>query len=168
MVQFADNIVRFVGRIATFLAMVALALLVLLLTASILSRMIGMSIPAVDDIASIMLAAVFAFGLAAAVGANEHLSIDLMVDALPARPRWFLMRFTEAVSIAVSIYLLLGVYHLFAAAVRSNQQMLGALPIPRYLPMGLVVTGVALFAIALTFVFIRNILSRQTSSPQEH
>lgn len=168
MIKFADNVVRVVSRIATVLGMTGMALLVILFTASILSRMFGTSIPAVDDISSIILAAVFSFGLAAAVGANEHLSITLLVERLPEKARWLVMRSTEAVTILVSTFLLYGVTRLFLAAIRSNQKMLGALPIPRYVPMSFLVIGISLFVIALIFVFIRNLLSRQTASTQEH
>lgn len=168
MIHLADSIVRFVSRVATYLAMISMASLVILITASIVSRFFGISIPAVDDIASIMLAAVFSFGLAAAVGANEHLSINLLVEKLPPRAQWYLVRATEAITILVSLYLLSGIYRLFAAALRSNQKMLGALPIPRYVPMSIVVAGVALFAIALAFAFIRNLSSRRTAIQPEN
>ena len=168
MVILAERILRVVARVATVLSMLGLALLVILFTASIVGRMFGLHIPAVDDMGSIMLAAVFAFGLAAAVGSGEHLSITLLVERLPEKPRWLLFRATEAISIAVTTYLFLGVYHLFAAALRSNQKMLGALPIPRYVPMSFVVAGVGLFVIALACVFVRNILSRQQAAGPEH
>ncbi|MGB3503397.1 MAG: TRAP transporter small permease [Mesorhizobium sp.] len=168
MVNLAERILSIVARIATALSMIGLALLVILFTSSIVGRMFGLHIPAVDDIGSIMLAAVFAYGLAAAVGSNEHLSITLLVDALPEKVRWWLLRATEAISIAVASYLFIGVYHLFSAALRSNQKMLGALPIPRYLPMSFVLTGIGLFVIALACVFIRNILSRQPAAAPEH
>lgn len=164
---FADTAVRWISRVAAIIAMIGMALLVILFVASIVTRFIGITIPAVDDIGSVLLAAVFAFGLAAAVGANEHLSITLLVDRLPEGPRWYLLRFTELATIAVTSYLFVGIYHLFTAAVRSNQKMLGALPIPRYVPMSLVVIGVGLFVLALTFAFIRNISSRDPAVSAE-
>lgn len=167
MLQFAQSAIRVIARISTVLAMVGMALMVLLIAASILLRMIDIHIPAVDDLASILLAAVFSFGLAAAVGANEHLSINLLVDRIPEKPRWWLTRATEAISVAVSVYLLVGIYHLFSAAFQSNQKMLGALPIPRYLPMSIVLVGIALFALALALVLVRNVLSRQAASGPE-
>lgn len=167
MIALADRILHVVARIATFLSMAGLALLVILFTASIVSRLVGMPIPAVDDIGSILLAAVFSFGLAAAVANNEHLSITLLVDVIPEKPRWLLVRATEAISIAVSAYLFTGIYHLFSAALRSNQKMLGALPIPRYVPMSFLVAGVGLFVVALACVFVRNLLIRQPAA-QEH
>lgn len=167
MLQVAESALRLITRVSTFLAMLGMALLVVLISASIVTRFFAVSIPAVDDIASIILAGVFSFGLAAAVGANQHLSITILVDRLAEGPRWYLMRATEAVTIAVSAYLLIGIYHLFGSALRSGQKMLGALPIPRYLPMGFVVAGVGLFVLALSFVFIRNLLSRHAASREE-
>lgn len=162
MLRFAERAIRLIGRISTLLAMISMALLVVLIAASILSRLVSISIPSVDDVAAVILAAVLSFGLAAAASANQHLSITLLVDRLPERPRWYLARATEALTIAVAAYLFLGIYHLFGSAFASGQKMLGALPIPRYLPMGMVLTGVALFVLVLTFSFIRNLLMRQT------
>lgn len=168
MIALANRILQVVSRVATLLAMTGLALLVILFTASIVTRLFGVPIPAVDDLGSILIAAVFSFGLAAAVAGNEHLSITLLVDTLPEKPRWLLLRVTEAISIAVTSYLFLGIFRLFSAAVRSNQKMLGALPIPRYVPMSLLVAGVGLFVIALACVFLRNLMTRQPVAQPEH
>ena len=61
----------------------------------------------------------------------------------------------------VAIYLTSGVYRLTANAYRSNQMMLGALPIPRYLPMGILLAGLIMFTIALLLVVIRNLSARK-------
>jgi TRAP-type C4-dicarboxylate transport system permease small subunit len=161
--RFADACVLWISRVSCFIAMLGMALLVLLFAASIGARMVGLSAPGVDDLSAIVLAAVFAFGMAAAVGAEQHLAITLLTNRLPPALRTPLQRLTEAATVAIVGALFVGLWHLASTAYSSNQKMLGALPIPRYVPMGLLLIGVGLFVLALTFQFLRNLSDRGAS-----
>ena len=160
MLRFAERGLRLISEGACVLATVALALLVLLLVTSIMARMVGISVPSVDDISGILLAAVFALGMAASVGYGGHLSITLLVERFPPGPQFFLSRLAEVITVAVGAYLFVGISKLTLAAIRTHQEMLGQLPIPTSVPMMMIVLGLGLFTLACAGQLIQNLFGR--------
>jgi TRAP-type C4-dicarboxylate transport system permease small subunit len=138
-----------VGVMSTWIAMACLAAICVLFAASIVLRQIGVAIPAMDDISSILLAALFSFGMSAALMKSEHIAVTILVDLLRPRARVvadMLLRYATAI---IVLTLAWGLSSKFLSAIASGQKMLGAMPIPRWLPIGVVLFGCILFAICL-------------------
>ena len=129
--------------------------------------MVGLSVPSVDDISGILLAAVFALGMAAAVGYGGHLSINLLVDRLPRGPRTFLHYLASIVTIAIGGYLFNGIVNMAAAAIRDRQEMLGQLPIPTAVPMLVIALGLALFTLACIGQLVQGLYRRSPATPDD-
>lgn len=138
-----------VARLSMALAVVSLVGLVLVVTASIVLRLAGSSLPSSDDIASILLAGTMTLGFAAAVAGREHIRVGFFVDALAERPRRFVVLATELLTVAVVGLLAAGLARIWLTALESGAMTLGAIAIPRALPIGIVAFGVLLFEIAL-------------------
>lgn len=138
-----------VGVISTWIAMASLAAICILFAASIVLRQIGVAIPAMDDISSILLAALFSFGMSAALMKSEHIAVTILVDILRPRSRAVADLFLRYTTALIVLTLAWGLLNKFISAVDSGQKMLGALPIPRWLPIGVILLGCILFATCL-------------------
>lgn len=138
-----------VGVLSTWIAMACLAAICLIFATSIILRQVGIAIPAMDDISSILLAGLFSFGLPAALLKSEHIAVTILVDTLRPRARAIADAFLRYATALIVLTLAWGLSSKFLSAVSSGQKMLGALPIPRWLPIGIILLGCVFFAICL-------------------
>ncbi|MDF1609072.1 TRAP transporter small permease [Hoeflea sp. YIM 152468] len=150
------RILVWVARISMVLACLSLALLVLLFIAVIGLRFFGISVPSADDIAGILLGGTFALGFAAAVPGDQHISVDFFINRMKPSATALLKVVAYVVTIAIIGYLLLGFSRIWYAAYQSGITMLGTLPIPRALPMGIVMAGLAMLELALVLRFLER------------
>lgn len=152
------RLLRLVAGVSLVLACLSLAALVILFVGVIVLRLFGTSIPSADDVAGILLGGTFALGFAAAVPGDQHISVDFFIDKMGGRGSAFMRAFGHVVMIAIIGYLTVGFFHMWYAAYLSGIKMLGTLPIPRALPMGVVLAGLVLLETALVLRFIERAL----------
>jgi TRAP-type C4-dicarboxylate transport system permease small subunit len=150
-------ILGWVASVSMVLACLSLAVLVLLFLAVIGLRFAGMSVPSADDIAGILLGGTFALGFAAAVPNDQHISVDYFINKMQPVGSAMLRILAYIVTIAIVGYLLLGFSRIWYAAFLSGVTMLGTLPIPRALPMGIVMLGIAMLELALVLRFFERL-----------
>lgn len=151
------RILSWVASISMVLACLSLALLVILFMAVIGLRFFGIAVPSADDIAGILLGGAFALGFAAAVPGDQHISVDFFVNKMKPATTALLKFIAYIVTIAIIAYLLLGFSRIWYAAYLSGITMLGTLPIPRALPMGIVMAGLAMLELALILRFLERL-----------
>jgi TRAP-type C4-dicarboxylate transport system permease small subunit len=150
------RILRVVANTAMLLACLSLATLVLLFVAVIGSRLVGMSVPSADDFAGILLGGTLALGFAAAVPGDQHISVDYFIDRMGDRGSAMMRAIGYLVMIGIIGYLTLGFFRMWYAAYLSGITMLGTLPIPRAVPMGVVLAGLILLELALVLRFLER------------
>lgn len=153
-----------IGKISMFLACISLATLTLLFVAIILLRFAGISIPSADEIAGILLGGTFALGFAAAVPKDQHIAVDFFVEKMSIGSASATRMLSSAVMIGIVGYLILGFSRMWYSAWLSGITLLGHLPIPRWLPMGVVLTGLILLEIALILRFLQRALGEGFAS----
>jgi len=161
-----DRAMHWVGSISSLFAIVSLALLVILVAAVIVLRQFGIIVPSADEFASIALAGTFTLGLAYAVARNEHIEIRLAVDVMPRRVQFVLGLLAILLSIVMVPVLSWGIGRLWLDAFRRGAMMLGTLPIPRAIPLSVVLTGLILFEAALLLKLLRFVTGRQADEPE--
>lgn len=150
------KVLDLIARTSMFLACVSLAGLTALFVAIIGLRFAGISIPSSDEIAGILLGGTLALGFAAAVPKDQHIAVDFFVDKLGSRGSAAARMLAAVVMIAIISYLLMGFWRMWYAAWLSGITMLGHLPIPRWLPMGVVLVGLVMLEIALVLRFLQR------------
>lgn len=166
-----DRALRGVGALSSFLAVISLTLLVILFGAIIVLRLFGIIVPSADEFASIALAGTFVLGLAYAVARDEHIEIRLAVDLMPRRIQTLLGFLAIVLSMFMVLVLCWGVGRLWWEAFQRGTSMLGTLPIPRAVPLGVVLAGLILFEVALLLKLLRFISGNRTPDqklPAEH
>ena len=161
-----DRAMHWVGSISSLFAIVSLALLVILVAAVIVLRQFGIIVPSADEFASIALAGTFTLGLAYAVARNEHIEIRLMVNLMPRPLQFVLGLLAILLSIVMVLVLSWGIGRLWLDALRRGSMMLGTLPIPRAIPLSVVLTGLILFEAALLLKLLRFVTVRQDSNDE--
>ena len=145
-----------IGQISLVLCAISLLLLTAMFTATILGRFAGINIPASDDISVILLAGSFALGFAFVMAENDHLSVDLIIGRLNGTGGT-VARFVILVFVIIVVSLMnWGLWHMFQTAIRNGITMPSALPIPRALPIGVVLVGTALFEIVMILRLIER------------
>ncbi len=144
------------ARLSLALACLSLAALVVLFLAVIGLRLIGHSIPSADDIAGILLGGTLALGFASIVPKDQHIALDYLVNRLGGPGASALRVMAYAVSIGIVGYLLFGFVRMWHSAYITGFTMLGTLPIPRALPMGIVLAGIAMLELALVLRFLER------------
>lgn len=161
------RILDVIARISMFLACFCLAALTALFVAIIVLRFGGISIPSADEIAGILLGGSLALGFAAAVPKDQHIVVDFFVDKLGEKGGAVARALAAIVMIAIIFYLLMGFSRMWYAAWLSGIAMLGTLPIPRWVPMGVVLLGLIMLEIALVLRFLQRLVS-EGFGPAKH
>ncbi|TWG97308.1 TRAP-type C4-dicarboxylate transport system permease small subunit [Mesorhizobium sp. J18] len=150
-----------------FLACLSLAALTALFVAIIALRFAGISIPSADEIAGILLGGTLALGFAAAVPKDQHIAVDFFVDKLGTKGAAAARALAAVIMIAIIFYLLIGFSRMWYTAWLSGITMLGHLPIPRWVPMGVVLLGLIMLEISLVLRFLQRVIS-EGFGPAKH
>lgn len=163
-----DRAMRAIAVISSALATISLALLVVLFLALIALRPFGVVIPSAEQFASIALAGTFVLGLAYALAEGEHIEIRVAVDRMPPRIRFLLAVAAMILSLVIVAVLCWGVGRLWLGAFQRSTAMLGTLPIPKSIPLAVVLAGLVLFELALVLKFVRLFVGDAASREDRH
>lgn len=160
-----NSIIGAISKVSLVLCAISLVLLTAMFTATILSRIVGFHIPGSDDISVIMLAGSFALGFAYVMAENDHLSVDLLISGANGKGGT-VARFAILIFVIVVVSLLnWGLFHMFQTAVRNGITMPSALPIPRALPIGVVLFGTLMFEAVLILRLIERLAAGAYPQP---
>ncbi len=122
--------------------------MVLLLLAELALRPFGVLVPSADDFTTFLMVAAAFLGFVHAYAHGQHVRVELLVKRIPDRLR----RPVEIVSL-VAASVLLGWLTVTSAgltwsAYRFHDMSDTLVPVPLWIPMGIVPVGLAVFAIA--------------------
>lgn len=151
-----NRLIAGIAVVSLPLAALSLLLLTIIFTVTITGRFLGYHVPASDDISVILLAGSFTLGFAYVMAKDDHLAVDLLTQRLEGRvgtiARFLILAFT----ILVVSLVLFGLWHMFATAIANRITMPSSLPIPRAIPIGVVLLGTAMFELVMILRFIER------------
>ncbi len=137
-----------IPRFAGALAAICMVGMVLLLLAELALRPFGVLVPSADDFTTFLMVAAAFLGFVHAYAHGQHVRVELLVKRLPDAAR----RPVEIVSLMVATVLLawltVTATQLAMAAHRYHDMSDTLIPVPLWIPMGIVPIGLALFALA--------------------
>ena len=132
------------GMLAAFF-MVLMATLVVV---QIGARLAGTQVPSADDFARLSMAASAFLGLAFALRTGAHIRVTLFVERAPPRLRAALEVACLATATAVCAWFAWATGQTTLQSWQYGEFTIGAVPIPKWLPLGGMTLGIALVALA--------------------
>ncbi len=158
MVQVIDTAISVICRFCGFLAGTAILVLTGLVIASIASRALGIYVPGLTDYAAYCLAWAGALGMAYTFGQHGHIRVEMLVDRMRGRLRYFfevgvLLLATVMVSY-LAWFLVKMTYTSWVYEDRSD----GSDEILIWIPQVPFAAGFVLFAVVLILAAVRAIL----------
>lgn len=106
----------------------------------------GLTLQGTDEIGGYTLAVVAAFGFAQTLLARRHTRIELLVQRLPRMPAAVLNLLAAVVIAAAAVFVLMRGYDVLDESIEFMAVSNSPLQIPMWIPQGLWVVGLALFA----------------------
>jgi len=107
----------------------------------------GLTLQGTDEIGGYTLAVIAAFGFAQALLGRRHTRIELVVDRLPQAPAALLNALAAVSLAAAAVFLLLRGNDVLAESLEFMSVSSSPLQVPMWLPQGLWVAGLGLFAL---------------------
>ncbi len=143
-----DAEMKAIPRIAGALAAVCMAGMVLLLLAELALRPFGVLVPSADDFTTFLMVAAAFLGFVHAYAHGQHVRVDLLLKHLPDRLRRPVEIASLLAATALLVWLTVTSAQLATSAYRYHDMSDTVVPVPLWIPMGIVPIGLALFAIA--------------------
>ncbi len=109
----------------------------------------GFLIPSLAEIAGFLLVAASFLGLAGSLRAGAQIRVTLVIGQLPDRARRLSEALVLAAALAIAGFFFRYVIELAADSYRFNEVSFGIIPIPLWIPQGLMAAGAGIFAIAM-------------------
>ncbi|MGM0520731.1 MAG: TRAP transporter small permease [Pseudomonadota bacterium] len=144
-----------------YMAAVCLSFICLLITTQILGRIIdrvattiggdriGLSIPGLSEISGFLLVGASFLGLAYTFIHGGHIRVTLLIGRFPAAARAWVEVFCLTVALILCLYLAWNLFWLLDDSIAFGETSYGLLRIPLWIPQSAMLTGVALFCLAL-------------------
>ena len=132
-----------------------LILIAVLTIAQMLGRLLGKPVPSADDFAGFCMAGSVFLGMTYTLRSGGHIRVLTLLTRLAPGPR----RALEILCAAASV-LIIGTLTWYAAAMALDtrgfgEYTLGVVPVPKWIPMLFMVSGLLVFLIALTDELVR-------------
>ncbi len=162
--RFLDTLYKISGAIAA-LSIVGICLVVSAqVMLNIIARVGGpgwsYTIPSYADFSGFFLATASFMALAYTLRAGGHIRVNLLVGALPPRPRWLLELLALAIGATVASYATYYTALLLGESYRYGDMSTGIVAIPLWIPQISMVAGLGLLTIAFVDTFIEAVLAR--------
>lgn len=123
----------------------------------------GFLIPSLAEIAGFLLVAATFLALASTLRHAVHIRVNLLLQALPERPRRAMLVVALAISAAMVGYATLQAVDLALDSWRFGELSYGIVAVPLVLPKAALAAGLAIFAIALIDDLVAALAGRQPS-----
>lgn len=148
-------------RLAGYAAAVALVLIFSLVLVQVSARLLdvamrfagltplGFIVPSIAEICGFLLAAASFLALAYTLTIGGHIRVGILVERLPGSLRRMVETLTGAVAAALAFYFTYAVGALALKSWRFNDVSYGFVPVPLWLPQGVMALGLLLLGIAL-------------------
>lgn len=136
-------------RLCAVLAALALVSICLLTLASSIGRAFGLVVPSANEMAGYAMAAASFLALAPTLRAGGHIRVQVLLGALPPRPRRWLELWCLGVSLALVAYLAWWSVALARQSYVFGDASPGLLAVPLWIPQSLMAFGVIVLALGL-------------------
>lgn len=136
-------------RLCAGLAALAVATICLLTLASSIGRAFGVVVPSANELAGYAMAAASFLALAPTLRAGGHIRVQLLLGALPPAARRWLELWCIAMSLALVGYLAWWSVDLARQSYVFGDVSPGLLPVPLWIPQGLMALGAVTLALGL-------------------
>lgn len=117
---------------------------------------IGFIVPSIAEICGFLLASASFLALAYTLTIGGHIRVGILVGRLPAGTKRFVETLTGLVAAALAFYFTYAVGALALKSWRFNDVSYGFVPVPLWLPQGVMTLGLALLGIALIDITWRS------------
>ena len=131
------------------LAVLFLSLIALLTLAQIASRLLGYSLPSADDFAGFCMAGSVFMGLTYTLRSGGHIRLLTLLTRIAPSPRRALEILCAATAVAIVGTLTWYAGDMILASRRFGEYTMGLVPLPKWIPMLLMFSGLVVFLIAL-------------------
>lgn len=132
------------------LAAICLIAILLLIVAQMVARWTGEIFPGAANYAGYAMAAGSFFAFANALNRGAHIRVSLVLNAVPARARWFLELWCFGIAAAVMWYFTYYAYWFTFWSWKFNEISQAQDATPLWIPQSVMVIGGGILAIALT------------------
>jgi TRAP-type C4-dicarboxylate transport system permease small subunit len=158
----ATGLRRLVDRIAIIMGHIAgwgfIAISCLITFDVFARRFLGFSSQATTELSGYALAFGIAWGLAHALALRAHVRIDLLINRLPARVRYWL-HLMALLFLGVFIgFMAKGAYDLVDESLLFRATDISVLRTPLAIPQGLWAAGIAMMFVLIVVMFVENLL----------
>ena len=153
-------------RASGALAVTCLVLIAILTIAQIIARLIGTIVPSADDFAGFAMAGAVLLGLTYTLRSGGHVRMLVLLDRLRPATRRIAEAGCAGIGAAIVGALIWYTVDMIHTTHRLGEHTLGLVPIPKWIPMLLMLFGLFVLAVALIDDLVR-VLSGQSPSYQE-
>lgn len=143
------------------LAVTFLVLIAVLTLAQIIARLLGTIVPSADDFAGFAMAGAVFLGFAYTLRAGAQVRMLVVLNRLPRRARTWAEGICAGGAAALVGYMIHYTIDMVLTTNRMGERTLGLVPIPKWIPMLLMLTGLAVLFIALIDDLARIVRGRK-------
>ncbi|MCF6273501.1 MAG: TRAP transporter small permease [Rhodobacteraceae bacterium] len=162
--RFLDTLYKLAGAIAALsilgICLVVSAQVILNIAARIGGPGWSYTIPSYADFSGFFLATASFMALAYTLRAGGHIRVNLLVGALPKRPRWMLEMLALSIGAMMAGYATYYAGSLLEESYRYGDMSPGIIAIPLWIPQMSMVAGLGLLTIAFVDTLIEALIAR--------
>jgi TRAP-type C4-dicarboxylate transport system permease small subunit len=131
------------------LAVLFLILIAVLTLSQVIGRVLGVVVPSADDFAGFCMAGAVFLGMTYTLRSGGHVRVRTLLTHVGLTPRRGLEILCAVASVVIIGALLWYAVDMTLVTRRLGEFTLGLIPVPKWIPMILMVTGLAIFLVAL-------------------
>jgi len=136
-------------RLAEGLALLLGLFILLVILAQVVGRFVGFVVPSALELAGFATAGLVFLGLAPTLRAGGHVRVQLLWERFPPRGRAWVERLSLGLGLLAALYAAWALWAKMGESLRFGDLAPGLLPLPLWIPLGVVAFGVSVFALAL-------------------
>jgi len=136
-------------------AVVFLVLIAVLTVAQMIGRLIGKPVPSADDFAGFCMAGAVFLGMTYTLRSGGHIRVLTLLTRLAAGPRRALEILGAAASVLIVGTLTWYAFGMMLDTRSFGEYTLGVVPVPKWIPMLFMVSGLVVFLVALADELVR-------------
>lgn len=142
------------------LAVAFLVMIALLTLAQVCARMLGTLVPSADDFAGFCMAGAVFLGLAYTLRAGIHIRVLSVLSHMPRGLRRALELACSCLAVATVGDLVYYTFDMILTSHQLNEYTIGLIPVPKWIPMLLMLVGLSVLLIALVDSFVQLVRGR--------
>ena len=158
-----DGLYKFSGALAA-LCIVSMALCVI---TSIVSRLLGLYVPGLTEIAGYLMGAANCLALSYAFRGKAHIQVTLFIEKMGLKKQRFCSLFALLLTAAITIYLAYYMTRLTYFSWDFDELSDGSIAFPLWIPQAVVALGTVLFAISVVHSCIEFLMTGKDQPAKE-